>query len=557
MTSASSRSLAATGASPSVAVTSKPNTTRGARARAHALALLTLSALALAGCTVGPDYKQPQVAGQEHFSTATTRPSEPAGDAAGAGEAGGAGGAATRPAPVVVDASAPWWTAFNDPMLNRLVDESVHANLDLRAAEARVRQARAQRGVAVGGLWPSVDASGSYTRARSSQNTGMGGGGAGTVGETGGGGSGGGQNPGGVPVGFSSESDLWQAGFDAAWEFDVFGGTRRAIQSADAGIQAAVADRNDVLLSLLGEVARNYVELRGAQRQVAIAQENVGAQQQTLQLTRAKLAAGLSNDLDVARAEAQVASTASQIPALQTGVAQSIHRLSVLTGKPPAALLAALGAPAPIPPPPPEVPVGLPSELLRRRPDVRRAERQLAAQTANIGVATADLFPRFTLTGGLGLQSNKFADLAQGGSTFWSISPGVTLPIFNAGRIRSNIALERARTDEALANYERAVLTSLQEVEDALVAYQKEFTRRDILAQSVAANQRAVNLSQQLYQRGLTNFLDVLDSQRALYSSQDELARSDTQVSANAVALLKALGGGWDVRPAQEVAAGE
>jgi NodT family efflux transporter outer membrane factor (OMF) lipoprotein len=481
------------------------------RSRTAPIALAVAASVALAGCTVGPNYKEPAVPVQTNFSTATTQPAA----------------AATQPV-VAVDPAEAWWTSFNDPTLNRLVDEAVRANLNLRAAEARIREARAQRSVAASGYYPSVDASGSYARQRVSKN--------------------------GV-LGVGGEGDLWQAGFDAAWEIDVFGGVRRSVEAANANIQAAVADRNDVLLTLLGEVARTYVELRGSQRQLAISQENATAQRQTLQLTQAKLRAGLTNDLDVARSEAQVSSTESTIPSFQTAVDQAIHAMSVLLGKPPAALLEELGPPAPIPAPPPEVPVGLPTELLRRRPDIRRAERQLAASVANIGVATADLFPRFTLDGSVGLQSTSFNRLGDSGSGYWSIIPGVRLPIFNAGRLRSNVAVQRARADQALANYEQTVLLALQEVEDALVAYQKEFTRRETLAAAVNANRRAVNLSTQLYQRGLTNFLDVLDAQRALYASEDELVRSDAQVSANAVALLKALGGGWNVPPAEEVAA--
>jgi NodT family efflux transporter outer membrane factor (OMF) lipoprotein len=301
-------------------------------------------------------------------------------------------------------------------------------------------------------------------------------------------------------------------------------------------------------------VARNYVELRGAQRQVTIAQDNVKAQQVTLDLTRAKFNAGLSNDVDVARSEAQVAATQSQIPQLQQQADQAIHRLSVLIGKEPQALLGELQLPAELPAPPPLVPVGLPSELLRRRPDIRRAEANLAGATARIGVATADLFPRFTLTGDLGTESNQFKHIGDSPSIFWSIGPGVSWPVFNAGRIRNQIRVEQARTDQALANYEQTVLNSLEEVESALVAYRQEFVRRESLAAAVSSNQRAVRLSQQLYQRGLANFLDVLDAQRSLYLSQDLLAQSDTTVSSNAVALFKALGGGWE-NPNQVAAA--
>jgi NodT family efflux transporter outer membrane factor (OMF) lipoprotein len=460
--------------------------------------IVVVSALLAGGCTVGPNYQEPQVQVPERYGQPPT----------------------THPAAAM---PAAWWTTFNDPTLNRLIDEAWQSNLDLRTAEARVREARAARGIVTADYWPDIDAVGGYSRSRSSKTIG---------------------NLGSFAAG---EQDLWQAGFDAAWEIDVFGGVRRGVQAADADIQAAVADRNDVLLTLLGEVARNYVELRGFQRQVAIAESNVKSQQETLELTRVRLNAGLGTDLAVAQTEAQVAATQSQIPAYQTLTQQSIHRLSVLTGKPPAALVAALDPIQPVPAPPPEIPAGLPSELLRRRPDIRRAERQLAAATARVGVATADLFPRFTLTGSLGVEAEKFKDLGDSDSLFWSIGPGVRFPIFNRGRLKSAVAVENARTDQVLAQYEQTVLRSLEEVENALVAYRKEFIRRESLARAVSSSQRSVQLSQQLYQRGLTDFLNVLDAQRALYLQQDLLVQSESNVSANAVALFKALGGGWEV----------
>jgi outer membrane protein, multidrug efflux system len=474
-----------------------------------------VSAIFVTGCTVGPNYKEPQVqqVPAEYGQLATTQP------------------AATQPAATTQPIAAAWWTSFNDDMLNRLILDARQSNLDLRTAEARVREARAARGIVTADYWPDIDAVGSYSRSRPSKTIG---------------------NLGSFAVG---EQDLWQAGFDATWEIDVFGRVRRGVQAADADIQAAVADRNDVLLTLLGEVARNYVELRGFQRQVAIAQNNVKSQQETLDLTRVRLNAGLGTDLAVAQTEAIVAATQSQIPAFQTLAQQAIHRLSVLTGKAPAALQAQLDPIQPVPAPPPEIPAGVPSELLRRRPDIRRAERQLAAATARVGVATADLFPRFTLTGSLGVESNKFSNLGDSDSTFWSIGPGVRFPIFNRGRLKSAVAVENARTEQAVSTYEQTVLRSLEEVENALVAYRKEFVRRESLSRAVASSQRSVQLSQQLYQRGLTDFLNVLDAQRALYQNEDLLVQSESNVSANAVALFKALGGGWEVD--QRVAARE
>jgi NodT family efflux transporter outer membrane factor (OMF) lipoprotein len=294
-------------------------------------------------------------------------------------------------------------------------------------------------------------------------------------------------------------------------------------------------------------VARNYIEVRGVQRRLAIAQENMTAQQETLELTRARFEAGLTSELDVVQAASQLATTQSQLPALETSLQQGMHRLGVLIGQEPGALLAELSTAAPIPAAPPDVPVGLPSELLRRRPDVRRAERQLAAATARIGVAVADLFPRLSLTGALGLQSVTLAGLATVGSRFWSVGPALRWPLFQAGRIRANIAVQGAREEQQLRTYEQTVLTSLEEVENALVAYSREQVRRARLAEAVEANRRAVDLANELYLRGLGTFLNVLDSERALFASQSDLAQSEATIATDIVALYKALGGLGDL----------
>jgi NodT family efflux transporter outer membrane factor (OMF) lipoprotein len=297
---------------------------------------------------------------------------------------------------------------------------------------------------------------------------------------------------------------------------------------------------------LLAEVARNYVEVRGFQRRLAIAQENLKAQQDTLELTRARFNAGLTSELDVTQAASQLATTQSQIPPLETTLKQGIHQLGVLLGQAPGVLLEELSTAAPIPTVPPEVPVGLPAELLRRRPDIRRAERQLAAATARIGVAEANLYPKLSLTGSLGLESLNLGDLPKGASRFWAVGPTLSWPIFDAGRIRANIAVQDARTDQQFSTYQQTVLTALEEVENALVAYSREQVRRAQLVEAVEANQQAVALANDLYRNGLSTFLNVLDSERALFSSQSDLAQSKAIVSTDVVALYKALGGGWE-----------
>ena len=456
--------------------------------------------LFLVGCTVGPNYKTPKTKMPESF--------------------------ANTQAVAGTEVVAKWWTTLQDPTLDSLIDRAVRSNLDLRFAQARIREARAQRGVVRSDLLPSVNASASYQRQRISENTGT------TQDSTG-----------TIPV----EGDFYQAGFDASWEIDVFGGIRREVEAANADLAAEIENRRDVLVTLLAEVARNYVEMRSSQRQITIAEANLKAQQETLELTRVRFNAGLVSDLDVARAEALVQTTASQIPTLEISARQSIHLLGVLLGQEPNALVQELAPERAIPASPREVPIGLPSELLRRRPDIRRAERQIAAATARIGVATAELFPKFSLTGALGLGSSKFSNLADSGSKFWSIVPGVSLPIFNFGRIRSNIAVQNAREEQAFVTYQQTVLTSLREVEDALVAFSEDQRRRQTLSSAVDANRRAVDLANQLYKQGLTDFLSVLQAQRDLFASEDALIQSDRSVTSDYVAIYKALGGGWEI----------
>jgi NodT family efflux transporter outer membrane factor (OMF) lipoprotein len=495
-----------------------------------------VAALLAAGCMVGPDYHTPPTPTMKGWGELTTAPTS------------GPATRASTASPVVR-----WWTTFQDPTLDALVDRAVQSNRDLRRARARVVEARAQRKVVGADLFPTANVSGGYTHSRfPSDAFGTVSGGAtstgGTTGTTGGTTGTTGGTAAGASSGFGAfpgEQDIYQAGFDASWEIDVFGGVRRSLEAATADLAAAIDDQRDVLVTLLGDVARNYVDLRGFQRQIAIARENLQTQRETLDLTRTRLAGGLASDLDVARAEAQVATTGSQIPTLEASARQSIHKLGVLLGVNPMALSEELSPPQPIPQTPPLIPVGMPSDLLRRRPDIRRAERQLAAATARVGVATADLFPKFSLTGSLGLESSKSQNLLNYSSRFYSIGPSVSWPIFDAGRIRANIRVLDAREEQAVAAYEQSVLVALQEVEDALVAYNKEGTRRQTLETAADANRRAVDLANQLYAAGRTDFLSVLEAQRDLYASQDSLVQSDRLVSTNLVTLYKVLGGGW------------
>jgi len=330
-----------------------------------------------------------------------------------------------------------------------------------------------------------------------------------------------------------------------SWEIDAFGGTRRAVEAAQADLESSVESNRDVLVTVLAEVGLSYLDLRGAQKQMAVARDNLRAQEQTLVLTRDRFQAGLASELDTARAEAQVASTRAQIPPLEETQQRAIHRLGVLLGKPPGELEPQLVVAEPIPSATPRVPVGLPSDLLRQRPDIRRAERQLAAATARIGVATADLFPKFYLTAATGLQSVEASDFFDGGSRFWSLGPSVRWPTFNAGRIRQNIRAHDARQEQALLRYEQTVLISLEEVENALVAFGQEQGRHRALTESEQASRRAAALANDRYRGGLVDFLDVLEAERALLGAQDNVVQSERRLSQNLVRLYKALGGGW------------
>jgi multidrug efflux system outer membrane protein len=475
--------------------------------------LAALGLTTLAGCMVGPNFHPPETKVPETWNgQEVVTPAQPS---------------QTSTAPVTL---AEWWQAFKDPTLNALVEMAIHANLDLRSAEARIRQARASLGVAGAGLWPQVDALASYQRSQGSSET---------VGTT------------GTAIATAGGlRELFQVGLDASWELDIFGGTRRGIEAAGADLQAAVYDRRDVLVTLVGDVGTNYLNLRGFQQQLAIARKNLEAQRHTAEITHKRFAAGFIGALDVANADAQVATTRATIPVLESSARAAIYRLGVLLGRPPAALEKDLIKESAIPPTPPQVPVGLPSELVRRRPDIRRAEAQIHAATARIGVATADLFPKFSLTGNFGFSSSDLTKLGNlANSKFWSFGPSVTWPIFTAGRIQWNIKVQDALTEQALLTYQKTVLTALQDVETALVAYAKEQEHRQALSEAVANNRRAVDLAMKLYIAGKTDFLNVLTAQLNLYTSENALALSTSTVDTNLIALYKALGGGWEKTP--------
>jgi NodT family efflux transporter outer membrane factor (OMF) lipoprotein len=460
----------------------------------HGGRLVLLLLLALAACTVGPDYRRPELA----VPSAWSEPA-PGAPLEGAAEPGA------------------WWARFGDAQLTALVERAVQSNLELRIAEARIREARALERVAGSDLWPQIGA---------------------------------------VAVGNAttgSATDLFLGALDLFWEIDVFGGIRRATEAARDDTEASIEERRAVLLALLGAVAINYVELRGFQSQSATVRRNLAAQEETRDLTEARARVGLASDLDVERARAQVTATAADLPLLDAGARLRMHRLAVLLGAQPAALLAELGAEAPIPSAPAELPVGVPADLLRRRPDLGRAERELAASTARIGQAKADYYPRFTLTGSIGLRSDDLTDLFSGKGAFTSFGPDVIWPIFTAGRIRANVEVQSEREAQALARYELTLLEALEDVENSLVRHAREQVRRVALRDTVEANREAAELARLLHANGLTEFLDVLVAERALLESESRLVESETAVSTSLVALYVALGGGWERAAARPV----
>lgn len=467
----------------------------------------------LAGCMVGPDYHRPAVPTPDAFGEIAPIPSP---------RADGTPPETSRPLAGGIPEA--WWEAFGDPLLASLITRTVASNLDLAQAEARVRQSRAQRKIVAADLFPQIGASGSYTRERTSSN---------------------------APTFAAGRTlNLFETGFDANWEIDVFGGIRRSVESAEATIQATIADRDAILVSLMGEVGLEYVTYRSLQERIRLATENMKSQEATLELTQRLFDAGLAAELDVQRAAAQVSTTASTIPVLVQQREQAMHALGILVGQPPMTLQAELEPVGPIPVPPTAVGVGMPSDLLLRRPDVARSERQLAAATANIGVATRDLFPRFFLVGAAGLQSIAASDFFTWQSRAASIGPTITWPVFEGGRIRANIQLQDAAQEEAFAAYQQTVLRAFQDVEDSLVAFSGAQAQRAQLEDAVRANKRATDLARRLYAQGLTDFLDVLVAEQALFTSEDTLAQSRRDVALGLVSLYKALGGGWETEAA-------
>jgi NodT family efflux transporter outer membrane factor (OMF) lipoprotein len=427
-----------------------------------------------------------------------------------------------------------WWTAFHDEELTRLIERAATYNNDLRAAAARVAEARALQGVAHAALLPSLSTTNSFERVRGGFSQGV-------VHVT----PGGSGAPGSNSLITPFETNAFQSGFDASWELDFFGGNRKANQAAAADTAAADYARRDALVSVTAEVARNYIAMRGLDRRLAITRANIAAQRDTLGLTKARAEAGLGTQLEVEQQQTQLAATEAAEPMLEAARIQTVQRLGVLTGQAPGALVEELTNGADLPALPENIAAGFPSDLLSRRPDLRQAEAEVYAATARTGVARAELYPKFIIQGLAGRQATSLSGFSLGAGNFFSIGPGITLPIFSGGKIRANIAAQDARLNQAIARYEGAMLNALGDVEGGLAAYGREQQRRDRLQQAAKSSRTATELANELYTRGLSDFLSVLDAQRAQFAAEDDLAQSQTAVATNLVMLYKALGGGW------------
>jgi len=455
--------------------------------------------LSVTGCAVGPDYEKPKLElppswNQEQQEQNNAMPVE----------------------------LKDWWVVLNDPVLESLIERSAKANLDLREALFRIEESRALRDFSTGRYSPQIDLSASYVRSRDSED-----GLASLLGRK------------------VDQINFHSAGFDSSWEIDLFGGIKRYVESSQASLEASIDNYHDVMITLYAEVARNYVELRTIQTRIRFALQNIHSQQETLKLTEDRFNAGIAPELDVTQAKLNLANTESEVPSLRLAETQAVNRIAVLLGEFPQTFQAELNADKSIPTPSKPIKAGLPADLLRRRPDIRQAERQLAAQTAKIGVATADLYPSFSLTGTFHLQAVELSDMGDLPSRAYSFGPNLRWNIFDGNRIRNNIRIEEARAEQARVRYERTVLSAVEEVENAMTAYRQESQRRSALERSSAASEKSVELVQSLYKSGLTDFQNVLDMQRTLFLQQDKLTTSLGQVSLNLIRIYKSLGGGW------------
>ena len=493
------------------------------------LVLEILACLVIAGCTVGPNLEAPTTSAPPQVFDRTQ--------------------AAQAPSKAVESGFNPdWWTLFNDPTLNALEQQLADANLDVAAASARLRQSRAEQRVAGAAEYPTLDGAASYDRERGSPNgilslLGV------SPTETQSQSASGATPLGVAPLPGSKGSPAYnhyQAGFDASWELDIWGRNRRGVEAASALADASYEDRNAVLLSARAELARDYIELRDTQSLLRIAKQNLELARNTTKLTQVRVHEGVTTDLDVANASAQAESIDSLLPTLESRCETTINAIGVLLAEEPGALRQMLDEPHDVPELPAQVPVGFPSELVQRRPDIRRAEAQLHAATASIGMAKADFYPRISLNGSAGFQTLQLSSLANWASGQFVVGPSITMPIFEGGRLKGTLHLREAQQQEAAIVYKHTVLDAWRDVDDALVVYDAEQRRRDRLTEVVALNQRALSVAQQRYKAGAVDYIDVLNVQKQLLDGQSNLEQSKATAAANLITLCKALGGGWE-----------
>ena len=466
-------------------------------------AVTCYSLLSLGGCVMGPDFKTPETPLAAHWANTPSQ----------------SGHSGTAESPVDMR----WWDSFGDAQLSALVREAQTHNFDLQMAASRLEQSRAMRRQVAADTLPAVDGSAGYSRSRNSQR---------------------GLND---PSGKAGKQafNLWNGGLGISWEADLWGRVKRSVEVADASVQMAEEDRHAVQLLVIVQTAQDYIELRSTQQGLAVVEQNLHIAQRSLELTRLQLKEGVATDLEVSEAAAQVAEIQARLAPLQQHSAHLINALSLLLAREPRALQQQLSTPANVPSYTATVPIGLPSELAERRPDIRRAQAQLHAATAAIGVAEADFYPRITLSGNMGFQALQLSDLGSWGSRSFAFGPGLSVPLFEGGRLKGALQLQEGRQQEAGIGFQKTVLRAWHEVDDALVAYQANQRRRDSLLQAVAHNQRALDSVHQQYTQGTVDFLNVLTVQNALLANQAALVDSTAQVSLSLVDLYGALGGGW------------
>ena len=482
-----------------------------------AFVLVTLFALTflVSGCMVGPDFVKPEAQVeegwlQEHNQRIKSEPAD----------------------------FSEWWSVFNDPVLDNLIEIASRQNLDLQNAGLRILEARAQLGIAVGFQYPQAQQiSGEATANQLSDK---------------------------APNGAGADKFFYnyQIGFDAAWEFDFWGRFRRGVESVNASLYASLADYDDILVSLIAEVARTYLDIRTFEQRILVTRENVSLQEKSVDIAEARFQYGAESQLDVSQARALLKQTQATIPPLEAGLRQAKNALAILLGILPTEVQDLLGPAQPIPTAPIEVAVGIPAELLRRRPDIRLAEFQAAAQSAQIGVAKADLYPSFSLVGSIGLQSSDkggilsnsatFSDLFTSGGITYFVGPSIQWPIFNYGRLKNNVRVQDARFQQLVVNYQNKVLEAAREVEDAMVGFFRSQEEVKFLEDSVKALKRSVRLSLIQYREGLVDYQRVIDNQRFLTQQQDILVATSGGVSRNLIAMYKALGGGWQIRASED-----